>query len=67
MTNGTTKLEFKHDTASAVEASLDALALAITWADEGSQLRTELVAVQRELRAVRHRHVNTAEAVRFEM
>ena len=39
MTKGMTTLEFSHDTKSAVQASLDALTLALAWAPKGTNWR----------------------------
>ena len=55
MTSGKTTIEFEHDAHSAVDASLDALTLAITWSADGSSHQEDLEGVRRELRAVRKR------------
>ena len=55
MTNGTTTLEFKHSVHNAVDASLDALTLAIAWLPDGSERRAELESVKNDLVAIRKR------------
>lgn len=52
---GKTILEFEHTPGSAVEAGLSAVALAITWSEEGSDHQEDLEQVQRTLRALRKR------------
>jgi len=41
MTNGKTTLKFSHNVPDAIQASIDALTLAMAWMPEGSELRSE--------------------------
>lgn len=54
MTNGKTTLKFSHGAHHALQASLDALTLAIAWAPEG-ELKNEMQEKLDDLRDLRRR------------
>ena len=50
-----TTIQFERDASSAVEASLDALALAITWAPDGADVQAELESARSNLGILKKR------------
>ena len=50
-----TTIQFDRDASSAVEASLDALALAITWAPDGADVQAELESARSNLGILKKR------------
>lgn len=55
MTNGKTTLKFSHQPHHALQASIDALTLAIAWLPEDNDIRTDMETSIEELKRIRGR------------